>query len=240
MILYYVRHGDPIYNPDSLTPLGLRQAESVAHRLAQFGLDAVYSSSSNRAYLTALPTAEMLKLEVEKRDFCTEGRAWEVTALSERQRDRRMWMFQSGEWRDVLRSPEVISMGKEWYLHEKFKDTPVPIGLPRLHADCDAFLLELGYRHLPEENRYLVERPNDDRIALFAHQGFGMIFLSHILDVPYPLFASHFDIGHSGVTVIEFAPDRNGIVSPTVLTLSNDSHLFRDGLPTNYQNRIRF
>jgi hypothetical protein len=47
-------------------------------------------------------------------------------------------------------------------------------------------------------------------------------------------------MGHSGVTVIEFAPDEGGIVSPTVLTLSNDSHLYRDGLPTNYQNRIRF
>ena len=26
MFLYYIRHGDPIYNPDSLTPLGQRQA----------------------------------------------------------------------------------------------------------------------------------------------------------------------------------------------------------------------
>ena len=30
MILYYVRHGDPTYNPDELTPLGHRQAEAVA------------------------------------------------------------------------------------------------------------------------------------------------------------------------------------------------------------------
>ena len=33
MIFFYVRHGDPIYNPDSLTPLGERQAEAVAKRL---------------------------------------------------------------------------------------------------------------------------------------------------------------------------------------------------------------
>lgn len=24
MLLFYLRHGDPIYNPDSLTPLGMR------------------------------------------------------------------------------------------------------------------------------------------------------------------------------------------------------------------------
>ena len=38
MILYYIRHGDPIYNPDSLTPLGERQAEAIGHRLAGRGI----------------------------------------------------------------------------------------------------------------------------------------------------------------------------------------------------------
>lgn len=38
MLLFYVRHGDPIYNPDSLTPLGERQAEAVAKRLALHGV----------------------------------------------------------------------------------------------------------------------------------------------------------------------------------------------------------
>ena len=65
MLLFYIRHGDPIYHPDNLTPLGLRQAESVAKRLALFGIDEVYSSSSIRAQLTAQPTAEITKKEVK-------------------------------------------------------------------------------------------------------------------------------------------------------------------------------
>ena len=32
MIFFYVRHGDPIYNPDSLSPLGERLAEAVRER----------------------------------------------------------------------------------------------------------------------------------------------------------------------------------------------------------------
>ena len=44
MILYYVRHGDPIYNPDSLTELGKRQAEAVAKRLAVHGIDKIFAS----------------------------------------------------------------------------------------------------------------------------------------------------------------------------------------------------
>jgi broad specificity phosphatase PhoE len=55
MLLFYVRHGDPIYDPDMLTPLGERQAESVARRMALFGIDEVYSSTSDRAMQTARP-----------------------------------------------------------------------------------------------------------------------------------------------------------------------------------------
>ena len=65
MIFYYVRHGDPIYDPDSLTPLGKRQAEAVAKRLSVYGLDEIYASTSNRAILTATPTAEILKKEIK-------------------------------------------------------------------------------------------------------------------------------------------------------------------------------
>ena len=41
MLLYYVRHGDPIYDPDSLTPLGQEQAKALAKRLIVHGVDKV-------------------------------------------------------------------------------------------------------------------------------------------------------------------------------------------------------
>ena len=45
MLFFYIRHGDPIYQPDSLTPLGEYQAEAVKSRLGQFGLDKIYAST---------------------------------------------------------------------------------------------------------------------------------------------------------------------------------------------------
>ena len=75
VIFYYVRHGDPIYDPDSLTPLGLRQAEAAAKRLALYGVDKIFSSTSNRAVLTAKPTCEMLKKEPVLLDFANEAYA---------------------------------------------------------------------------------------------------------------------------------------------------------------------
>ena len=60
MILYYVRHGDPIYSPDSLTKLGHEQAKALSKRMAKFGLDEIYSSTSIRARMTAEPTCKII------------------------------------------------------------------------------------------------------------------------------------------------------------------------------------
>ena len=78
-----------------------------------------------------------------------------------------------------------------------------------------------------------------ERVALFAHQGFGLAFLSCLLDIPYPMFCAHFDITHTGITVIELK-DEGGFSIPKICTLSNDSHIYREGLPTTYNNLIRF
>ena len=66
-----------------------------------------------------------------------------------------------------------------------------------------------------------------------------MAFLSEILDIPYPMFVNHFNICHSSMTVIDFK-EENGYAIPKVLTLSSDSHIYREGLPTKYNNEIFF
>ena len=83
----------------------------------------------------------------------------------------------------------------------------------------------------------MAENPNDRRIALFAHQGFGLAFLSSILDIPYPHFATHFDMQHSGMSVIYF-DEKCPFTIPKLLQLSNDSHLYRQGLPTKYNYKL--
>ena len=123
--------------------------------------------------------------------------------------------------------------------HEKFRDSTCRRGIERIQRETDAFLSELGYRRLEGEGIYEAVKPNDQRVALFAHQGFGLAFLSCLLQIPYPIVTSYFDMGHTGMTVIEFDA-HNGISIPKVLQLSNDSHLYREGLLTGYQNLIRF
>jgi probable phosphoglycerate mutase len=112
-------------------------------------------------------------------------------------------------------------------------------GIDRIHNESFEFFKSLGYEHIRNTGKYKVVKSNDKRVALFAHQGFGLAFLSVILDIPYPIFTNHFDMCHTGMTVIEFE-EKEGFAVPKVLTLSSDSHLYREGLPTKYNNGLYF
>ena len=236
MLLFYVRHGDPTYTPDALTPLGELQAQAIKYRLGVHGLDQIFASSSNRAYQTARPTADMLKKDITVLDWCNEKYAWEQLTVT-REDGRLIWAFQHEPTRELFVQEEIRLLGKKWYEHPAFADTSFCRGMERIQREADAFLLSLGYRHLPDKNCYIAERPNNDRIALFAHQGFGLAFLSCLLDVPYPEFSTRFDMGHSGMTVVEF-DNKEGMVIPRILQLANDSHIYKEGLPLQYQNRV--
>jgi len=236
MILYYIRHGDPIYNPDSLTPLGERQAEAVAKRLANCGLDEIYASTSNRAILTATPTAEILKKEIKLVDFANEGHVSKELVYVDN--GKRSWLFHNKRIVKLFNSNEIRTLGDEWYTHPEFKDYDYKKGIDRIYRESDAFFKNLGYEHIPYTGQYKVINSNSKRIALFAHQSFGLAFLSCLLDIPYPMFSTHFDINHSCVTVINFQ-EADGVAIPVVYTHSNDSHLFSEGLPTNYNNEIK-
>ena len=237
MLLFYIRHGDPIYDPDSLTPLGERQAEAVAKRLALYGIDEVYASTSNRAQLTAKPTCEILKKTPILLDFANEGHAWaQLTVEAER---GKRWLFQSAPHRHLINDESFLALGHRWYEHPEFNDVKYKDGMERILTGTNEFLSSLGYEHIGRSGAYKVKFENNSRVALFAHQGFGLAFLSALLDIPFPLFSTHFDMTHTAMTVIEFK-NEDGYSYPRVLTLSSDSHIYREGLPTKYNNEIYF
>lgn len=231
MLLYYIRHGEPIYNPDQLTELGKKQAEALSHRLAFCNLDGIYSSSSNRAIQTAQPTADKLNLPIKILDECNENYVWDGFTAMDKSDNRTKWFYQIEEIRRLFLSDKISKLGKRWYECELIASESLTSNVRRIENFTFNFLRNLGYRHVSEENLYLAENPNEKKIALFAHEAFGMAFLSTLLDIPYPVFCTHFGLSHSGVTVISFNGDSK--VIPCVRQLSNDSHLYKNALPTD-------
>lgn len=237
MLFFYIRHGEPIYNPDSLTELGKKQAEALSKRLSFYGLDRIYASTSNRAIMTAQPTCDLLRKEATLLDFCNEGYAWgELTVVNEH---GRRWLFEDEDSRQFFATESTLRFSHRWYEHPRFQEYNYQKGIERVYNEMDKLFLSLGYEHERYSGRYKVITPNRERVALFAHKGFGSVFLSCLLDIPYPQVCMYYDMWHTGMTVIEF-PEANGYTVPKILTLSSDSHMYREGLPTNYNYIHRF
>lgn len=221
MLFIYVRHGEPIYDPDSLTELGHKQAEKVASILSKKGVDQIFSSTSNRAIQTAMPTAKKMNKEITYLDFAHEIHPWNRMTLDTP--NGKLWLFQSPETIELFHTKEIFDLGYTWYDHPSFSNLSFKDEMNRVQKESDQFFLRLGYQHLGG-GKYQVIKENSDRVVMFAHQGFGFEFLSLLLNIPYPMFCTRFELGHAEITFIEFK-NKNGYAYPRILSLSNHFHL---------------
>ena len=241
MLFYYIRHGEPKTVPDySLTPLGHEQAKALSKRLCTFGIDRVFASPTLRTMQTAQPICDLLGKEITVCDWADEGIVWNEFTVPHPKYEH-TWAFYDPKYLEIFSSPEVRALGERWYEHPELAKLNFKAGVERVNAAVDEFFLSLGFRHDRANARYEVvgEHLNRERVALFAHQGFGMSFFSSMLDIPYPMFCTHFDLSHSSMSVINF--ERRGeYVYPQTLQLANDSHLYREGIVTGYHNVIKF
>ena len=232
MLLYYVRHGEPIYEPDQLTELGHLQAAAAAKRLSGSGIAKIFASTSNRAMQTARPLCDLLGLEMETLDWCNEAHAWEELTLINKA-GQKVWCELDPDMKILFARQDVRRMGRSWHTHPAFAGTRFGAGMERIQRETDRFLMSLGYRHDLENNCYYREDPRFEKVALFAHGGTGAAVMSCLLDIPYPMLAPKFGMNHTGITVVEFQ-EENGVVFPRVAAYSELSHLYGANLPLQF------
>ena len=234
MLLYVIRHGDPIYDPDSLTAKGERQAEAVGRRLATRHFDRVYASANYRAQLTGKPLCELSGIEMQIEPWTSESLAWDQLSCED-DKGFRTWAFWTVP-NTHLREDECRSAGDKWYDLPEFKKIDGKKAYGRIIAASDDFLARQGY--VREGRNYRIVRPNDDRVAVFCHQGFGLTWMSHLLQIPPHTFWSAFDVSHTGVSIFEFKNSEDGLCAPKCLCLSDLSHIYGEDLPMVYNNRL--
>ncbi|MBQ3860721.1 MAG: histidine phosphatase family protein [Clostridia bacterium] len=227
MFLYIVRHGHPVYGPkEQLTETGRKQARALVPRMVRAGITRIYSSPLRRAIETAEPTAHALGLPIGIEPWCSENLAWSrfTRDLGE---GRRTWVWNIDDIGSFVRG-ENRDAGDRWYEIDAMKTiVNGKDGYAALQGESDEFLARLGY--VREGNDYRIERPNDERVAVFCHQGFGLTWLSHLLRIPPNIFWAEFDVTHTGVTVLNFSNRKCGRTVPKCLCLSDMSHLAEDG-----------
>ncbi len=231
MLLYIIRHGQPIYGPDTLTDLGRAQADALADRLKVYGLNRIYSSPMGRARETAAPTAAQLGLPVEILPWTKE--LWPEFTLTREDGSQFLAMDMPGT---VYRSDEYRTLGDDWHTMAPLASIEAKRHYDAMVQSSDAFLEDLGYKR--EGGVYRVLRENHERVAVFCHGGFSAAWLSHLLSIPPHLFWAAFTIGHSCVTVLEFGAGESGFTAPKCLVLSDMGHIFGAGLPLVYNGDV--
>lgn len=236
MLLYIIRHGEPDYKNDTLTPMGWKQAEALARRFAVHGLDRIYSSPLGRAKDTAKPTCELLGLPMETEEWASESHAWEDISCP-LPGGGSGWIFFRKQT-EILNEESADLNRNNWFDAPCFAQYRERImkGFERMQASSDEFLARQGY--VREGTKYRIERPNNDKVALFCHQGFSMEFLPVLLQIPPQITFAGFDFSHTGVTIFEFRNDSSGYTMPRCLCLSDVSHIYEAGLPLKYNGSL--
>ena len=232
MLLYLIRHGDPNYQLDCLTDRGKLQAEAVAKRMQASKIDVVYSSPMGRARETAVPTCKLLDLPCHIEEWTHEVLSERLTTYPDGVR-RSVTLIQN----TLLRENGEIDLPYERTFESKaLRETEMESAFSYIRDNGREFLRKLGYEE--ENGVYRILRKNEDRVALFTHAVFTRTWLSHLLHIPLHLFWGSFSPTHTGVTVLDFNNNENGITAPKLLCFSDMSHLFAAGLDMTHDNRI--
>jgi len=230
MLLYIIRHGDPDYSTDSLTPKGILQAEAVGKRLQKSGIDRIFSSPMGRARQTAEPACRLLGLEYSVEEWTHEigderlttyGRGQPVSVnLLQNTRYLENGGFDV-PFSDAFSTPALSASGMESacnYIWENGKE----------------FLERLGYRE--ENGAYRILRPNHEKVALFCHAAFAKAWISMLLRIPMHIMCASFSYCHTGVTILNFPNYPDGFTAPRCLCYSDLSHFYKEDLEMLYNN----
>jgi len=233
MLLYIIRHGDPHYKTDTLTPRGRVQAEAVGKRIADSRIDRIFSSPMGRAYETAQPACRLLGLECNIEDWTHEIGSEKNTTFPDGVK-KSITLVQN----TYLRENGAIDIGYDDALTAPgFNETRMDEALKYIEENGNEFLERLGYK--AENGVYRIIKPSEERVALFCHAAFTRAWLSILLHIPVHLMWSGFAYNHTGVTVLEFRNNANGLTAPKCLCYSDCSHLYASGLDLMYDNHIR-
>ena len=227
MRLYIIRHADPDYANDTITPAGHREAAALARRLTAIGLDRIYCSPLGRARATMQYTADLTGIAPVIEPWTAEL-PWRIMTEAS---PHATWNI-DGHLLRTLPCPEWDHGVQHFPLLERLgrveSDPPQPQAYEALCAASDGFLASLGYER--EGVCYRVVRPNTERVAVFCHGGLGLTWLSHLLHVPLAVAWSSFFLWPSSVTTILMDERVPGVATPRCIGLAETAHLYAEGL----------
>ena len=230
MRLLIIRHGDPDYEKDSLTPTGWREAELLANRLRTMDIAAFYVSPLGRAKNTAVPTLNKMHRSAETLDWIREFPPHRMDADIGRQTP--LWDWLPGTWTKELRFYDKDT----WYQVPVMEQAGAEEEYRRVTAGLDALLERHGYRR--NGMIYDAVAPNRDTIALFCHFGLECVLLSHLIGVSPMVLWHGTCAAPTSVTTVMTEERRRGTASFRISCFGDVSHLLEAGEEPSFSARF--
>lgn len=218
MRLHIIRHGDPDYPNDSLTPRGRREAECLRSWVEREKPDRAYCSPMGRARLTAELALAGSGLAAAVEVWTAELHDCGAAGLG------LTWWDVHGH---LLRNPAYMASGS-WADQPNLAPTRAEAEMARIAADSDAFLARHGL--VREGGLYRVGQQRWRNLVVFCHGGFGLSWLAHLLAIPAPLMWAGFFMHTSSVNTVLFDEREPGLATPRLLHLGDVGHLHAAGV----------
>jgi len=233
MHLVFIRHGEPDYSVDSLTPEGFREADALAARAAGWRgrVTACFCSPLGRAQATAKPSLAALGMEAETLGWMAE--------FVIRTHDRPDGSRHCVTW-DLLpawrTAQPKLAEPEGWVGAEPYPADHADEVVPRwegVKAGVDGVLARYGlvrdkgiYRAAPDAKR-------DATLVFFCHHGLACAAIAHLLGIAPPQLWDDFFLAPASVTVLNSEEREAGVVAFRCQCLGDTSHLRAAGLPVS-------
>lgn len=231
MKLLIVRHGDPDYTIDSLTPKGWQEAEYLSQRLTQCPAAAYYCSPLGRAKDTAKPTLEKLGRTAQECPWLREFQG--VICRPDRGSEGLCWDWLPADW---TAEPRYFQHD-HWFEPDVMASGNVKAEYDWVVSNLDQLLERHGYRR--EGALYRAFEANNDTIVFFCHFGVEAVLLSHLLNISPMQLWHGFVALPSSVTTVITEERREGIAYFRMNGFGDISHLYAQGEPAAFAGRFR-
>lgn len=218
MKLVIIRHGDPNYAIDSLTPTGWKEAELLAERISKLDVKAFYVSPLGRAQDTALKTLQKMGRKAETLPWLREFSPRIVHPWNTR--NTCIWDWLPQEWAN---NPQFYDP-ENWHKVPIFQEAGVEKEYKWVVEGFDALLARHGY--VRDGKYYKVENSNSDTIVLFCHFGLEALLLSHLMNVSPMVLWHGTCAAPTSVTTVYTEERREGIASFRMASFGDISHLY--------------
>ncbi len=209
MEVLLIRHGDPDYTNDCLTPTGRTEAKYLADALAEVTIDDIFVSPLGRARETC--------------DFSARRKSIRPVVLD--------WLRERAIVREGVYLWEAPG---ETFLHPASRGThadamdlhaTIPEGclqFERVKAGFDALLSTYGY--VRDGDLYRIQHSSQKRIALFCHKGVVLTLLADVLHWPLTMIFVCLQVHPTGVTRLSLI-ENNSLAHFKATAINDRTHL---------------